>query len=89
MEAFKPPNGCTQTSYPTLSRRFIDLSVAVLAAIPKSLSTISENFFTFFQRHLSVSLLRTRLYDDPELDVKAAADGLGALKFREAYPDLA
>ncbi|NMG58756.1 HEAT repeat domain-containing protein [Geitlerinema sp. P-1104] len=41
-------------------------------------------------RDLSFSLLRTRLYDDPELDVKAAAaDALGALKFREAYPDLA
>ncbi|MFO8038409.1 MAG: hypothetical protein R6U67_03055 [Sodalinema sp.] len=62
--------------------------MAVLAAIPKSLSTISENFFIFFQRDLSFSLLHTRLYDDPELDVKAA-DGLGALKFREAYPDLA
>ncbi|MBP0001480.1 MAG: HEAT repeat domain-containing protein [Cyanobacteria bacterium SID2] len=37
----------------------------------------------------ALELLRLRLYNDPELDVKAAAaDALGALQLAEAYPDL-
>jgi HEAT repeat protein len=41
-------------------------------------------------RQQSLALLRTRLYDDPELDVKAAAaDALGALQLTEAYDDVA
>ncbi|MDC0834583.1 phycocyanin alpha phycocyanobilin lyase [Leptolyngbya valderiana BDU 20041] len=38
---------------------------------------------------LSLDLLRLRLYNDPEMDVKAAAaDSLGALQLKEAYDDL-
>ena len=41
-------------------------------------------------RPVSLELLRDRLHNDSELDVKAAAaDSLGALAFTEAYEDLA
>jgi HEAT repeat protein len=37
----------------------------------------------------SLTILRDRLYNDPEMDVKAAAaDAVGALQLTEAYPDL-
>jgi HEAT repeat protein len=37
----------------------------------------------------SLTILRDRLYTDPEMDVKAAAaDAIGALHLTEAYPDL-
>jgi len=39
---------------------------------------------------LALTILRDRLLNDPETDVKAAAaDSLGALQLTEAYPDLA
>lgn len=38
----------------------------------------------------SLELLRDRLYNDPEIDVRAAAaDAIGGLKLTQAFPDLA
>ncbi len=40
-------------------------------------------------RAKSLEVLLARLYDDPEIDVKAAAaDAIGALRMTEAFPDL-
>ncbi len=42
-----------------------------------------------FDRETALLMLRDRLAADPEIDVKAAAaDSLGALRCREAFPDL-
>jgi len=61
-----------------------DNNVRVRYAAISQLSTVGE-----VDRQQSLQILRDRLDNDPEIDVKAvAADGIGALHLTEAYPDL-
>ncbi|MBP0034531.1 MAG: HEAT repeat domain-containing protein [Roseofilum sp. Belize BBD 4] len=62
----------------------IDSNVRVRYAAISQLSTVGE-----VNREESLNILRDRLENDPEIDVKAAAaDGIGALHLTEGYPDL-
>jgi HEAT repeat protein len=61
-----------------------DENVRVRYAAVSQLDTIGQA-----DLNQSLALLRDRLYNEPEIDVQAAAaDALGGLKLVEAYPDL-
>jgi HEAT repeat protein len=61
-----------------------DNNVRVRYAAVSQLDTIGQA-----DLNESLALLRDRLYNEPEIDVQAAAaDALGGLKLVEAYPDL-
>lgn len=62
----------------------LDSNVRVRYAAVSQISSLGEQ-----DRHKAMEILRDRLLNDPEADVKAAAaDSLGALRLGEAYPDL-
>ena len=62
-----------------------DKNVRVRYAAVSQLDTLGH-----IDREKSLELLRDRLFNDPEADVKAAAaDAIGGLKLTEAFPDLA
>ncbi|MCD8487761.1 MAG: HEAT repeat domain-containing protein [Desertifilum sp.] len=61
-----------------------DPNVRVRYAAVSQVSSLGEQ-----DRQVALELLRDRLLNDPEADVKAAAaDSLGALHLTEAYPEL-
>ncbi|NES97435.1 MAG: HEAT repeat domain-containing protein [Desertifilum sp. SIO1I2] len=61
-----------------------DPNVRVRYAAVSQVSSLGEQ-----DRQVALELLRDRLLNDPEADVKAAAaDSLGALRLTEAYPEL-
>lgn len=61
-----------------------DKNVRVRYAVVSKLDTLGN-----VNRQKSLELLRDRLLNDPEADVKAAAaDAIGGLKLTEAFPDL-
>jgi HEAT repeat protein len=61
-----------------------DKNVRIRYAAVSQLATLGE-----VNREKSLELLRDRLHNDPEADVKAAAaDAIAALKLTEAFPDL-
>jgi HEAT repeat protein len=71
-------------AFPKIQALATDSNVRVRYAAVSQLSTVGEA-----NREESLKILRDRLENDPEIDVKAAAaDGIGALHLREAYPDL-
>jgi HEAT repeat protein len=71
-------------AFPKIQALAIDSNVRVRYAAVSQLSTVGEA-----NREESLKILRDRLENDPEIDVKAAAaDGIGALHLTEAYPDL-
>jgi HEAT repeat protein len=62
-----------------------DQNVRIRYAATSMLDTLGN-----VNRAKSLELLRDRLYNDPEADVRAAAaDGIAGLKLTEAFPDLA
>ncbi|MDJ1181273.1 HEAT repeat domain-containing protein [Roseofilum sp. BLCC_M91] len=71
-------------AFPKIEGLVNDGNVRVRYAAVSQLSTVGEA-----DREQSLQILRDRLENDPEIDVKAAAaDGIGALHLTEAYPDL-
>lgn len=71
-------------AFPKIQALATDSNVRVRYAAVSQLSTVGEA-----NREESLKILRDRLENDPEIDVKAAAaDGIGALHLTEAYPDL-
>lgn len=71
-------------AFPKIQALATDSNVRVRYAAVSQLSTVGEA-----NREESLKILRDRLENDPEIDVKAAAaDGMGALHLTEAYPDL-
>lgn len=61
-----------------------DKNVRIRYAAVSQLATLGK-----VNREKSLELLRDRLHNDPEADVKAAsADAIAALKLTEAFPDL-
>jgi HEAT repeat protein len=74
-----------KTAFDLIQTLIKDKNVRVRYAAVSMLDTLGN-----VDRQKSLELLRDRLFDDPEADVKAAAaDAIGGLKLTEAFPDLA
>jgi HEAT repeat protein len=72
-------------AFDLIQKMVTDQNVRVRYAAVSQLSSLGKQ-----DRPLAFTILRDRLLNDPETDVKAAAaDSLGALQLTEAYPDLA
>ncbi len=70
--------------YPLLQNPLYDSSARVRYAAVSQLDTLGDQDLA-----ASLEVLKDRLHNDPEYDVKAAAaDSIGALKLTEAFPDL-
>ena len=73
-----------KTAFELIQPAVVDANSRVRYAAVSQLSSLGEQ-----DPSLALELLRECLLKDPEADVKAAAaDGIGALKLREAYDDL-
>lgn len=74
-----------EKAFKILEPLITDKNVRVRYAAVSQLDTLGN-----VNRQKSLELLRDRLFNDPEADVKAAAaDAIGGLKLTEAFPDLA
>lgn len=72
-------------AFSMIQKLVVDTHVRVRYAAVSQLASLGKQ-----NPALALDLLRDRLLNDPESDVKsAAADALGALKLTEAYPDMA
>jgi HEAT repeat protein len=71
-------------AYPLLQTPLYDNNARVRYAAVSQLDTLGHQDLA-----ATLMVLKDRLHNDPEYDVKAAAaDAIGALKFTEAFPDL-
>ncbi|HEY9828551.1 MAG TPA: HEAT repeat domain-containing protein, partial [Stenomitos sp.] len=74
----------TEPAFQLLKQAIQDANPRVRYAAVSQMSTLGQQDLAE-----SLEILRDRLYQDSELDVKAAAaDAIGALHLTEAYPDL-
>ena len=73
-----------QTAFEMLKPLINDENTRVRYAAVSQLDTLGQN-----DKETSLTLLRDRLFNDPEPDVQAAAaDAIGGLKLTEAFKDL-